>query len=194
MTQYLSYAIEPDGIATITWHAPGPGPNTFNDVSMAELESAVRTLLADPAVRGMVVTSSKEDFIVGADLQMLRRARVVPRSQLAPETCRRRVDGVLKPGSNWLQQRDSGMLFGFGRLKPGVTPPQAQAALNALMANLAREHPQSPLLEGARIDLAPPGLVLPALRNPTLSFAWVLMTTMSYAESGMLPSWSWYSA
>src|SRR5256885_14514462 len=80
MTQYLSYAIEPDGIATITWHAPGPGPNTFNDVSMSELESAVRTLLADPSVRGMEVTSSKEDFIVGADLQML--LRVVGRSML----------------------------------------------------------------------------------------------------------------
>jgi predicted permease len=84
----------------------------------------------------------------------------------------------IEPGSNWLDSRGSGVLFTFGRLKPGVSEAQVQASLNALLASLAPEYPQYPQLAATRIQLMPPGLVLPFLRNQTLSFAWVLMATV----------------
>jgi hypothetical protein len=37
-------------------------------------------------------------------------------------------------------QRGSHYIEGIGRLKPGVTPQQAQAEMNAIMTQLGREH------------------------------------------------------
>ncbi|MGE3616357.1 MAG: 3-hydroxyacyl-CoA dehydrogenase NAD-binding domain-containing protein, partial [Gemmatimonadales bacterium] len=81
MTTHVTTEIAPDGIATLTWNSPGAAPNTFNAESIAELTTAIDAVMADAAVRGIVITSAKADFIVGADLTMLQRAAALPREE-----------------------------------------------------------------------------------------------------------------
>jgi macrolide transport system ATP-binding/permease protein len=78
----------------------------------------------------------------------------------------------LDPGSNWLEKRASGSLLTLGRLKPNVTVAQAKTALDALAVQLRREQPND---EDVRFSFAPPGLIVPLLRNATLTFAGVLL-------------------
>ena len=46
-----------------------------------------------------------------------------------------------EPGSNWMDQRSNNNLFAIARLKPGITAPQAEASLNILAQQLARNIP-----------------------------------------------------
>lgn len=82
----------------------------------------------------------------------------------------------IDPGSGGLEPRESAQWFTAGRLKPGVNIAQAQAALNALAADLGREYPQTN--EGMIVRLTPPGLVLPSARTAVLGFAGLLMVTV----------------
>lgn len=59
------------GIARITWDLPGRSVNVINNESKAAFVMAVDKALEDDGVRGVIIDSAKEDFIVGADLQML---------------------------------------------------------------------------------------------------------------------------
>ena len=59
------------GIARITWDMPGRSVNVINHESKSAFATAVDKALNDDGVRGVVIESAKEDFIVGADLQML---------------------------------------------------------------------------------------------------------------------------
>ncbi len=81
----------------------------------------------------------------------------------------------IEPGSNWLDNPNNGVLFAFGRLKPGVTETQASQSLNALMQALVSVYPH---FEGVTLILSPPGLILPVLRNGTLAFSFVLMAAV----------------
>ena len=78
----------------------------------------------------------------------------------------------LEPGSIWLENRGSGALLTLGRLKPNVTRAQAKAALDTLAVQLRREHPND---DDIRFSFAPPGLIMPVMRNATLGFAGVLL-------------------
>jgi len=60
-----------DGIATITWDLPGKSMNVLTEEGIAELDAALDAALADPAVRGIVITSAKPDFAGGMDLALL---------------------------------------------------------------------------------------------------------------------------
>jgi putative ABC transport system permease protein len=77
----------------------------------------------------------------------------------------------IEPGSNWLERRSNNVLGVQGRLKPNVTVAQAKAAFDELAVQFGREHPG---YEGTRFSMAPPGLVMPMLRNGALGFAGVL--------------------
>src|SRR5882724_13578183 len=46
--------------------------NVLNDASIAAFESAVRQVIADQAVKGVIISSSRPEFVVGADLDTLR--------------------------------------------------------------------------------------------------------------------------
>lgn len=80
----------------------------------------------------------------------------------------------IEPGSNWVDQRDSFNTFLIGRMNPGVTMPQAQAALDTIMQDLAREYPKAN--DGMHLVLSPPGLAGNFLRGTIRTFAIVLMT------------------
>jgi predicted permease len=80
--------------------------------------------------------------------------------------------GQIKPGANWLDKREDGLLLTLGRLKPNVTAAQAKAAFDLLAVQLKREQPDD---SDVHFTFAPPGLVVPFLRDPTLGLAGVLM-------------------
>jgi 3-hydroxyacyl-CoA dehydrogenase/enoyl-CoA hydratase/3-hydroxybutyryl-CoA epimerase len=60
-----------DGIALVTWNIPGRSMNVLDQTSTEELEEIVKQTTADGAVKGVVITSSKDAFCAGADLSML---------------------------------------------------------------------------------------------------------------------------
>jgi len=78
-----------------------------------------------------------------------------------------------EPGAHYLDKRDTNNFFGIGRLRPGVSLSQAEASLNLLAQQLAKEYPDSN--EGQSILLTPPGLILPEIRGGVVSFTWILM-------------------
>ncbi|HJQ25191.1 MAG TPA: ABC transporter permease [Blastocatellia bacterium] len=82
----------------------------------------------------------------------------------------------VEPGNKWLDSRDTHNIFATGRLKPGVTPRQAEDSLNILAAQLGREYPNSD--EGVTIQLMPPGFIIPKIRGAFISFTTILMATV----------------
>ncbi|GMG84074.1 3-hydroxyacyl-CoA dehydrogenase NAD-binding domain-containing protein [Paralimibaculum aggregatum] len=64
-----------DGIATITWDLPGARMNVLTEAGIRELDAAVEAVLADPGVRGAIITSAKPDFAGGMDLNVLASLR-----------------------------------------------------------------------------------------------------------------------
>src|SRR5215813_8126053 len=82
----------------------------------------------------------------------------------------------VEPGSNWLEDRNTRNFFAIGRLKPGFSARQAEASLNLLAQQLAKEYPDTN--EGQSIKIVPPGLILPDLRGAIVSFTSVLMAAV----------------
>ena len=64
-------ATDADGIALVTWDNPGRSMNVIDLSVMAELGAILDAVVADAAVKGVVITSGKETFCAGADLAML---------------------------------------------------------------------------------------------------------------------------
>jgi len=60
-----------DGIALLTWDAPGRSMNVIDIATIQELADIVESTTADEAVKGVVVTSGKDTFCAGADLTLL---------------------------------------------------------------------------------------------------------------------------
>jgi predicted permease len=60
-------------------------------------------------------------------------------------------------GAEYLQNRDNRAVLVIGRLKPGVTPQQATAELNAITARLANEYPRTD--KAVSVRLIRPGLM-----------------------------------
>jgi 3-hydroxyacyl-CoA dehydrogenase/enoyl-CoA hydratase/3-hydroxybutyryl-CoA epimerase len=60
-----------DGIAVVTWNAPGRSMNVIDTAMIDELSAIVEKVAADAAVKGAVITSGKQTFCAGADLAIL---------------------------------------------------------------------------------------------------------------------------
>jgi len=58
-----------DGIALIVIDCPGTSVNVFSAALTHELSEAVETVLGDPSVNGVILTSGKAGFMAGADLK-----------------------------------------------------------------------------------------------------------------------------
>src|ERR1700734_3238623 len=63
--------IDGDGIAVVTWNAPGRTMNVIDMTAIAELSAIVEELATDGAVKGVVITAGKDTFCAGADLTMV---------------------------------------------------------------------------------------------------------------------------
>ncbi|MFP1643964.1 3-hydroxyacyl-CoA dehydrogenase NAD-binding domain-containing protein [Pontitalea aquivivens] len=74
MTDF-TYALDADGVAIITWDVPGKSMNVMSLDGFALLDSMIDKALADPAVKGVVITSGKKDFAGGMDLNVIARMK-----------------------------------------------------------------------------------------------------------------------
>ncbi|MEQ9571963.1 MAG: 3-hydroxyacyl-CoA dehydrogenase NAD-binding domain-containing protein, partial [Nitratireductor sp.] len=72
---YTNFTVETDsdGIALVTWDMPDRSMNVFTEEVMDELDRITDQIVADEAVKGVVITSGKEAFSGGADLTMLQK-------------------------------------------------------------------------------------------------------------------------
>src|SRR5262245_60192032 len=82
MASAIRSEIDADGIGLITWSDPARPMNVLNDAAMMAFDEHIQKLLADPACKGIVVTSGRKEFIVGADISMLVKMRDLPKEQI----------------------------------------------------------------------------------------------------------------
>ena len=94
MTSSIAYAVDSDGIATLTIDQPGKSMNLIGLDFVDEFEAAIERAAVDASVKGIIVTSGKSSFIAGADLIGMgslialaseRRARRGSEGHLAPD-------------------------------------------------------------------------------------------------------------
>jgi predicted permease len=71
----------------------------------------------------------------------------------------------IEPGNDWIHSRNDQNVFALGRLKPGISPAEADADFDRIAAGLAREYPKD-IDPRAKIDLSRPGLFGNNLRRP----------------------------
>ena len=67
--------VDADGVATITWDVPGKSMNVMSRESMALLNSLIDEVLETDAIKGAIITSGKDSFAGGMDLNVLGAIR-----------------------------------------------------------------------------------------------------------------------
>jgi 3-hydroxyacyl-CoA dehydrogenase/enoyl-CoA hydratase/3-hydroxybutyryl-CoA epimerase len=82
MASAIRSEVDADGIGLITWADPARPMNVLNDAALAAFDEHLQKLLADPACKGIVITSGRKEFIVGADIGMLANLRELPKEQI----------------------------------------------------------------------------------------------------------------
>lgn len=76
--------LDGDGVLTVTWDMPGRSMNVLSADAITELSGLVDRVIAEEAIKGVVVTSGKKAFSGGADLTMLEGiARLYAREKAA---------------------------------------------------------------------------------------------------------------
>ncbi|MCL6268774.1 fatty acid oxidation complex subunit alpha FadB [Sansalvadorimonas sp. 2012CJ34-2] len=75
-----------DGIAQLDFNLQGESVNKFNRATLQELKQATEALQGNSAVKGVVVTSSKDVFIVGADITEFTEMFALPEEELVEGT------------------------------------------------------------------------------------------------------------
>ncbi|ESW61394.1 MAG: 3-hydroxyacyl-CoA dehydrogenase [Rhodobacter sp. CACIA14H1] len=74
MTDF-TYAVDADGVATITWDVKAKSMNVMSTAGFELLDSLIDRALADSAVKGVILTSGKKDFAGGMDLNVIAQMR-----------------------------------------------------------------------------------------------------------------------
>lgn len=68
----FTYAVDADGVATITWDTIGKSMNVMSQQAFMDLDAHIDTALADDAVKGVIITSGKAgSFAGGMDLNVI---------------------------------------------------------------------------------------------------------------------------
>ncbi|MBO0931175.1 3-hydroxyacyl-CoA dehydrogenase NAD-binding domain-containing protein [Fibrella aquatilis] len=68
----INYTVE-QNVAVIRWNMTSSPMNVLNDESIPQFEEALNNAYADEAVKGIIITSDKPEFVAGADLKMILR-------------------------------------------------------------------------------------------------------------------------
>ncbi len=79
------------------------------------------------------------------------------------------MEPQIEVGNPWLENRADRNTWVLGRLKPGIPAAQAEANLNSIGAELAREQPDYD--EGLQLKVARPGLIGDEIGAPARAFA-----------------------
>jgi len=74
MTDF-TYAVDAEGVATLTWDVPGRSMNVMSQAGFAEMDGLIDRALGDAAVKGVILTSGKKDFAGGMDLNVIARMK-----------------------------------------------------------------------------------------------------------------------
>jgi 3-hydroxyacyl-CoA dehydrogenase/enoyl-CoA hydratase/3-hydroxybutyryl-CoA epimerase len=74
MTDF-TLATDSDGVATLTWDVAGKSMNVMSTEGFSLLDTLVGQALADPAIKGIILTSAKKDFAGGMDLNIIARMK-----------------------------------------------------------------------------------------------------------------------
>jgi predicted permease len=129
---------------------------------------------ADPNLVGKDVLINDHQFkVIGITPQGFKGTELVYSPEMwVPASMMEWVE----PGATWLDNRNSKNFFAIGRLKSGVDSRQAEASLNLVAQQLAKEYPDSN--EGQTVKIVPPGFILPDLRGAVVNFTWVLMAAV----------------
>ena len=67
--------IDADGVAIITWDVQGKSMNVMNEQGFQDLDALVGQALEDNAVKGIVITSGKDTFAGGMDLNIIAKMK-----------------------------------------------------------------------------------------------------------------------
>jgi len=68
----IDYRVDGEGIATLSWNVVDRPMNVLHAASIAAFDEAVKKAVADPDVKGVIVTSARPEFVAGGDLELLR--------------------------------------------------------------------------------------------------------------------------
>ncbi|WP_430463072.1 3-hydroxyacyl-CoA dehydrogenase NAD-binding domain-containing protein [Tabrizicola sp.] len=74
MTDF-TYDMDADGVVTLTWDVKAKSMNVMSTEAFQLLSSMVDRALADPAAKGIILTSGKKDFAGGMDLNVIAAMR-----------------------------------------------------------------------------------------------------------------------
>jgi 3-hydroxyacyl-CoA dehydrogenase / enoyl-CoA hydratase / 3-hydroxybutyryl-CoA epimerase len=74
MTDFTA-AKDVDGVLTLTWDVPSKSMNVMSTAAFAQLSDLIDAALADPTVKGVIITSGKKDFAGGMDLNVIAEMR-----------------------------------------------------------------------------------------------------------------------
>ncbi|MDB5986733.1 MAG: 3-hydroxyacyl-CoA dehydrogenase [Nevskia sp.] len=65
----VKFEQDADGIVTLTLDMPGRSMNVLNDELSAPLAAAIAQIESDAAIKGVIITSGKKEFLAGADIE-----------------------------------------------------------------------------------------------------------------------------
>ena len=71
----FTYAMDADGVVTLTWDVKHKSMNVMSTEAFLDLSVMVDRALADPAAKGIIITSAKKDFAGGMDLNVIAAMR-----------------------------------------------------------------------------------------------------------------------
>lgn len=67
----INYTTDSDGIAILSFDKSNSSVNVIDTEFLSALEQNISAAIADTTVKGIIVTSAKKDFVLGADLRMI---------------------------------------------------------------------------------------------------------------------------
>ncbi|HUA87111.1 MAG TPA: ABC transporter permease [Bryobacteraceae bacterium] len=162
------------GVKAMRGRVLGPGDDTTRGgepVAVITAECWQRRFAGDPNVVGRKIKINGMDYtIVGIAPPGFHGTEIVFTPEVFVPLA---MQAQIEPGNSWLDNRDTRNLMVIGRLKPGVTMPQAQAELNALAVELGRQYPNTDA--GISIVLSQAGLFGTYIRGTVRAFSAILM-------------------
>src|SRR5690606_17493912 len=79
----VSVTLLDDGIAELKFDLQGESVNKFNRETVEDLQAAVDAIKGDSNIKGLIVTSAKDVFIVGADITEFTNMFKLPEDEIA---------------------------------------------------------------------------------------------------------------